>query len=261
MSFAVGADGYDRFMGRYSAPLAPRFADLASIHPAHRVIDVGCGPGSLTAELVGRPASGAVWAVDPSEPFVQATRERHPGVRVLRAVAEALPFEDRSFDAALAQLVVHFMADPVAGLREMARVTRKDGVVAACVWDHAGDRGPLSPFWQAAHDLDPDIEDESRRAGVREGHLGRLFRAAGLREIEDGVLSVSVEHPTFEEWWDPFTLGVGPAGAYVAGLHGERRVQLRERCREILPTAPFTSTAVAWAARGVVEPGSLDSAP
>jgi SAM-dependent methyltransferase len=252
VSFTVRAEDYDRFMGRYSAPLAPRFADLAGVEPGQHALDVGCGPGSLTAELVGRLGPGAVSAVDPSEPFVDAVRERHPGVRVRRASAEDLPFDDRAFDATLAQLVVHFMTDPVAGLREMARVTSEDGVVAACVWDHAGGRGPLSPFWQVARDLDPDIEDESRLAGAREGHLGRLFREAGLREIEESPLSVSVEHPTFEEWWEPFTLGVGPAGAHMAGLDVERKTRLRERCRELLPEPPFTLTALAWAARGRV---------
>jgi SAM-dependent methyltransferase len=252
MSFVVGADRYDRFMGRYSTPLAPLFADLASVHPGQRVLDVGCGPGSLTAELVGRLGPGAVSAIDPSEPFVEAARARHPGVGVLRAAAEDLPFEDRSFDGALAQLVVHFMADPVAGLREMARVTRKDGVVAACVWDHAGGRGPLSVFWQAAHDLDPHIEGESRLAGAREGHLDQLLRSAGLHEVQERTLSVGVEHPTFEDWWEPYTLGVGPAGGYTAGLDEERRDRLRERCREMLPAPPFVLTAIAWAARGLV---------
>ncbi len=134
----------------------------------------------------------------------------------------------------------------------MARVTHENGVVAACVWDHAGGRGPLSVFWQAARDLDPTVEDESRLAGAREGDLGQLFEAAGLREIEASALSVSVEHPTFEEWWEPFTLGVGPAGGHVAGLVGERQARLRERCRELLPDPPFTLTVLAWAARGFV---------
>ena len=252
MSFSVGADAYDRFMGRYSAPLALRFADLVGVGPGQRVLDVGCGPGALTTELVRRLGPGDVAAVDPSEPFVAAARERHPGVSVQRAAAEELPFGDRTFDAAMAQLVVHFMASPIAGLREMARVTREDGVVAACVWDHAGDQGPLSLFWRAAGELDPDIEGESELAGTREGHLGELFGSAGLREIEEQPLSVSVEHPTFDEWWGPFELGVGPAGAYAAGLDADRRAQLRERCRAMLPAPPFTLRALAWGARGLV---------
>jgi SAM-dependent methyltransferase len=250
VSFVVAADSYDRFMGRYSAPLAPLFADFVGIAKGQRALDVGCGPGALTAELVARLGADAVLAVDPSEPFVAAARERHPGVDVRQAAAEALPFPDGSFEAALAQLVVHFMADPVAGLREMSRVTRVGGVVAACVWNLAGGRAPLSPVWTAAHELDPDVEDESGLAGAREGHLGELLREAGLRDVEEGVLSVEVEHPTFEDWWEPFTLGVGPAGAYVGGLAAERRAALRDRCRELLPPAPFVLGAEAWVARG-----------
>src|SRR4051812_44081285 len=117
-------------MGRYSVPLAPQLADFAVITAGQRVLDVGCRPGALIAELVRRLGPEAVSAVDPSESFVAAAQQRHPGVRVQRAAAEHLPFGDRAFDAALAQLVVHFMADPVTGLREMARVTRKEGVVA-----------------------------------------------------------------------------------------------------------------------------------
>ena len=251
MSFAVVADAYDRFMGRYSVPLAPQLATLADVVVGQRVLDVGCGPGALTTELVGRLGPAAVTAVDPSEPFVAAARERHPGVSVERASAEHLPFPDQEFDAALAQLVVHFMADPVAGLREMARVTRKHGFVAACVWDHAGGQGPLSVYWEAARELDPDVIDESELAGSRAGHLTELFEAAGLHEIEETHLAISVEHPTFEEWWEPFRLGVGPAGSYAAGLDPQRQVQLRERCREKLPAAPFVLTARAWAARGL----------
>jgi len=252
VSFTVGADAYDRFMGRYSVPLAPELADFAAVAAGQQVLDVGCGPGALTSELVRRLGPAAVSAVDPSEAFVAAARERHSGVSVRRAAAEQLPFGDQAFDAALAQLVVHFMADPVVGLREMARVTRKHGVVAACVWDHADGQGPLSLFWEAARELDPDVEDESQLAGAREGHLAELFQAAGLQEIEESALSVSVEHPSFEDWWEPFTLGVGPAGGYAAGLDPKRQAQLRELCREMLPAAPFVLTARAWAARGLV---------
>jgi SAM-dependent methyltransferase len=252
VSFAVGADAYDRFMGRYSVPLAPKLADFSAVADGQRVLDVGCGPGALTGELVRRLGPASVSAVDPSESFVAAARERNPGVEVQRATAEQLPFGDREFEASLAQLVVHFMADPVAGLREMARVTRARGVVAACVWDHAGGRGPLGVFWKAAHELDPDVEDESQLAGAREGHLGELLEAAGLHDIEESALSVEVEHPSFEEWWEPFTLGVGPAGVHAAGLDSQRQAELRERCRELLPSAPFVLTAMAWAGRGLV---------
>jgi SAM-dependent methyltransferase len=252
MTFAVAADSYDRFMGRYSVLLAPQLAALADVAARQHVLDVGCGPGALTTELVRLVGPEGVTAVDPSESFVAAAGERHPGVTVERAGAEQLPFPDGSFDAALAQLVVHFMADPVAGLREMARVTRSEGVVAACVWDHAGGTGPLSSFWDAVRGLDPEVDDESLLPGARAGHLTELFKSAGLRGVEETSLVVSTEHPTFEDWWEPFTLGVGPAGAYVARLDPERQAELRERCRRLLPKPPFVLTASAWAARGVV---------
>ena len=246
----VGAASYDRFMGRYSVPLAPLLADFAGVAAGERVLDVGCGPGALTAELVRRVGSVSVSAVDPSESFVLAARARQPGVDVQCGSAERLPYQEDEFDASLAQLVVHFMADPVKGLREMARVTRRGGVVAACVWDHAGGGGPLSRFWEAARELDADVDDQSRRAGVREGHLAELFSEAGLRDVEDAALSVRVEHPSFEEWWEPFTLGVGPAGAYVSGLDTQARDHLRRRCETAFASGGLIVTARAWATRG-----------
>jgi SAM-dependent methyltransferase len=252
VSFAVAADAYDRFMGRYSVPLAPLFADFAGVESAGRVIDVGCGPGALAAELVERLGADAVAAVDPSEPFVAAVSERYPGVTARRAAAEALPFEDGEFEAALAQLVVHFMKDPVGGLREMARVTAPGGVVAASVWDHGGGRGPLSPYWEAVRELDASAEDESQLAGASEGHLTELFRQAGMDGADEDGLWVAVEHATFDEWWEPYELGVGPAGAYVVGLDPDRRERLLELCRKRLPEAPFVVKARAWAARARV---------
>ena len=190
-------------------------------------------------------------AVDPSESFVAATRERYPGVDVREAPAEQLPFPNDVFDVALAQLVVHFMKDPVAGLAEMGRVTRRDGVVAACVWDHGGGQGPLRVFWHAARALDPAVDDGSLLPRTREGHLTELFEAAGLHEVEATSLSVSLEHPTFDAWWEPFTRGVGPAGAYLSSLDADRRAELREDCRRRMPSEPFVVAGVAWAARGL----------
>jgi SAM-dependent methyltransferase len=252
VTFDVSADSYDGFMGRYSRPLAAQTADLGDVTAGQKVLDVGCGPGALTAELVARLGPDAVAAVDPSAQFVAAVRERLPGVTVRQAAAEELPFGDGEFDAALAQLVVHFMKDPLAGLKEMRRVTRPGGTVAACVWDHAGGRGPLSVYWQAVKELDPAAEDESSRAGSRGGHLEELFREAGLHDVAETELRVDVVHPTFEEWWEPFTSGVGPAGQYVGGLAPEQRTRLRERCRELYGDPPFTVAAIAWAARGLV---------
>jgi SAM-dependent methyltransferase len=251
MTFKVPAESYDRFMGRYSAVLAPLFADYAGVTEGQRALDVGCGPGALTGELVARLGADNVSAADPSEPFVAAIAERYPGVRVEHASAEQLPFGDDAFDAALAQLVVHFMADPVAGLRELARVTRPGGVVAACVWDHAGGQTPIGAFWAAAGELDPAVDDESELPGARVGQLAALMAEAGLGDIEESLLAFTFEHPSFGDWWEPLTLGVGPAGAYAGSLNADRRDALRDRCRELLGPEPLTVTAQAWSARGV----------
>ena len=251
MSFAVAADAYDRFMGRYSTPLAPLFADFAEVEPGQDVLDVGSGPGALTSELVRRLGASRVTAADPSESFVDALREREPDVRVDRAEAESLPYPDSSFDAALAQLVVHFMRDPVAGLREMARVSRSGSIIAASVWDHGGGRGPLSPYWEAVRELEPDVPGEFDLAGATEGDLTGLFEQAGLRGTDEVALTVHITHETFDEWWEPYTLGVGPAGAYVVSLDEHRREELRTRCATKLQ-APFTIEARAWSARARV---------
>ncbi|HJQ90918.1 MAG TPA: methyltransferase domain-containing protein, partial [Acidimicrobiia bacterium] len=185
-------------------------------------------------------------------PFIGAVGERYPGVDARTSSADDLPFDNDEFDVTLAQLVVHFMPDPVAGLAEMARVTRDGGVVVACVWDHGGGQGPLRSFWKAAREIDPGVDDESHLPGVRQGDLGEIFREAGLQHVEESSLTVSLQHPSFDEWWEPFTLGVGPAGDFAATLDPTARARLRELCRKFLPPPPFVVTGKAWAARGIV---------
>jgi len=242
------ADAYDRFMGRYSRQLSPPLADLAGVVEGTRVLDVGCGSGVLTAELLRRRAR--VTAIDPSPVFVEAVRTRHPGVDARVSGAEKLPFENSAFDAAIAQLVVHFMADPRAGLQEMARVVRPGGVVAACVWDHETGRSPVSEFTRLAESFDHALGGREPRAGSRPGELVRLFREAGLEDVEETTLPSRIEHATFDEWWEPFTLGVGPLGARVAGLAPERQAALREHCRRELGPGPIVVDARAWTACG-----------
>jgi SAM-dependent methyltransferase len=248
VSFVVSPEAYARFMGRYAEPLAGVFASFAGVGVGDKVLDVGCGPGALTAHLLSVGAEVA--AIDPSPPFVDAIRTRCPEVEVCRGTAEELPYDAAAFDAALAQLVVHFMSDPVVAVRQMARVTRRGGVVAACVWD--GSTGALAPFWDAVHVIDPDAEDEALLSGAHRGHLTELFDAAGLRDVQEESIAVELLHPTFEEWWEPYTLGVGPAGDYVQRLDDDGRERLESVARERLGSGPFTVSATAWASRGVV---------
>ncbi len=251
MSFDVPADAYLSFMGRWSVPLAGVFLDGADVGAIGQVLDVGCGPGVLTAVLVDRYGAPAVAAIDPSPSFVAATQARFPGMAVRQGVAEALPYADDSFDAALAQLVVHFMSDPVAGFRDMGRVTRPGGVVAACVWDHAGGGSPLSLFWSAAGDIDPAAPNEAELPGTQDGQLATYAREAGLHDVTSSTLTVSQHFESYDEWWAPYLLGVGPLGAYVATLEADHVRALKERCRQLLPEPPFEQAAVAWNVRAL----------
>lgn len=250
MTFEVAGDAYDRFMGRYSRPLAADFADWFEVTAGQRALDVGCGPGALTEQLVARLGSDRVSAIDPSAPFVEACRARFPDVDVRQGAAESLPFDDDSFDAAGACLVVHFMTDPVGGLGEMRRVTREGGWVAATVWDLAGSRAPMWPLWQAVGEVAPHVPDESDYQGGSQESLVSILEGAGLRDVEAAELAVTVTHPSFEEWWEPYLHGVGPAGEAVAALDPGDRARVEETLRRNLGTGPFDLTAVAYAARG-----------
>ncbi|MBI1379060.1 MAG: methyltransferase domain-containing protein [Frankiales bacterium] len=237
-------------MGRFSRPLAVLFADAVGVRPGQRALDVGCGTGALTDVLVERLGVDAVSAADPSASFVAAVRARYPSMEVLQTTAEALDVGTASYDVVLASLAVHFMHDAVRGLGAMARAASADGIVGATVWDHAGGRGPLAEFWSAVRSLDPGARDESHLPGVREGHLAELLRDAGARAVEATALSVEVHHDGFDAWWQPYTLGVGPAGEHVAALDAASRARLEELLRERLPDGPFTTTALAWTAWG-----------
>jgi trans-aconitate methyltransferase len=250
MAFDVAGDAYGRFMGRYSEPLAARFVDWLAPPSDATALDVGCGPGALTAVLVERFGSERVHAVDPSPSFRAALHDRLPEVDVRQGVAGQLPWQDDEFDLALASLVVHFMPDPVAGLAEMRRVTRPGGLVAATVWDLAGQRAPVSLLRLAALDLDPNAPGEEHLPGAARGQLVGYFKEAGLDQVEETELEVSVRYTSFDDWWEPNTLGVGPAGDFVRGLGLEARERLRQQCRERTGQAPFEIRATAWAVAG-----------
>jgi len=252
-TFTVSGDVYDRFMGRYSTKLAVPFADAAGVEPGQTVLDVGSGPGALTTELVRRLGAEHVAAVDPAPQFVEAVRERLPGVDAHAGRAEQLPFPDGRFDAALAQLVLHFVSDADETAREMRRVVRPGGVVAACVWDFTSGMRMLRLFWDAALALDPDAPDEERtRPFGRDGEIAELFERAGLEDVERSSLRVETSYDDFDDFWTPFLSTTGPAGAYIDALDEQHRERLREQLRMALgsPEGPFTLEASAWCATG-----------
>jgi len=251
--FAAPAAQYDRFMGRYTRTLAPALAEASEVTPGMRVVDVGCGPGGLTSELCRRVGAENVAAIDPAPQFAAACRERNPGADVREGVAEQLPWRDGEFDAALSCLVLGFMSDPDRGIREMARVTRSGGTVAACMWDIAsGGMTMLRIFWTAVRRFEPGVQGERRLAGTLEGDIVARLELAGLEDVAGSTLEASADYAGFDDFWKPFTYAVGPAGQYLASLSAERRTRVREACRAELPDGPFSLEARAWFARGTV---------
>lgn len=251
--FGSTAERYDRYMGRYTEPLARALADEVGVMAGMRVVDVGCGPGGLTAELVGRVGAGNVAAVDPAPQFVAACAERHPDADVREGIAEELPWDEDAFDAALSCLVIAFMTDPDAGLGEMARVTEPGGRVGACMWDIAGGgMTMLRMFWEAMRAVNPDAEGERDLPGIREGDIAERMERVGLGEVSASSLAVSVDYTGFEDLWEPFTFPVGPAGQALAALGEGQKATVREAYRAELPEGPFTLEARAWCATGVV---------
>jgi SAM-dependent methyltransferase len=253
--FRGSADAYDRFVGRYGPNLSRELITAAGVRQGQRVLDVGCGPGPLTTALAALLGADLVSAVDPSEPFAQACRERVPGADVRVAAAEELPFEDDTFDATLSQLVVNFLDDAPRGLLEMRRVTRPDGVVAGCTWDYAGGMTMLRGFWDSVRALDPE------GGGADEGltmhyadpdSLGELWRGAGLRDVEVSELVAEASYEDFDDLWEPFLAGIGPAGAHAASLDADDQRRLRDEFHRRLgsPAGPFTLSARAWCAVG-----------
>ena len=257
-TFRASADAYDRFVGRYSPGLATALIDFAGVEPGMRALDVGCGPGALAAVLVERLGAASVSAADPSSPFVAACRARLPGVDVVEAGAEALPFADGEFDAALSQLVVNFMRDAEAGVRELARVTRAGGIVASCVWDYGDGMTLLRAYWDAAREVEPERAAAADEGVVMrwcaEGELAELWRAAGLTGVRFGSLVVGAKYANFEDLWSPLPTGVGPAGAFCKSLDQDGRAALHDTLRRRLGVGdrPFELTARAWSVVGTV---------
>jgi ubiquinone/menaquinone biosynthesis C-methylase UbiE len=254
-TFQTTGAAYDSFMGRYSKPLAVVFADSVGLIPGQTALDVGCGPGALTGVLVQRLGVDAVWACDPSPSFVAECAARHPGLDVRQGRAEELPFPADHFDAAMAQLVLHFVSDPRAASTEMRRVVRGGGLVAACVWDFADGMQMLRAFWDAAVLTNPSAPDEAAamRFG-RPGEIKELFESIGLLEVTETTLEVSSSYESFDELWTGFLAGVGPAGAYCLSLDDNERMELSQQLLKVLdePSGRFELSATARSAKGRV---------
>lgn len=247
------AGGYELLMGRFLPTLAPAFADAAGVTAGQDVLDVGCGPGGLTAELAARVGAEHVDAIDPSGPFVAACLERVPGARVVEGTAEDLPYPAHRFDATLASLVVGFMTDPRRGVEEMARVTRAGGVVALCFWDVRRMQA-LGRFWRAAREAIGAAPADRSLVGAKPGDLEGLLADAGLVDIRSGEIEAVGRYRDLDDLWSGYTAGIGPIGQYVGGLTDAERERIREAVGASLddPGAPFELPAVAWFAVGRV---------
>jgi SAM-dependent methyltransferase len=253
VTFETSRQAYDAFMGRYADRLAPLLIGFAGAQRGERVLDVGCGPGSLTEALGELLGAEHVAAIDPSEPFAAACSERVPAADIQVGAAESLPWPADTFDVALSQLVVNFMSDADAGVAEMRRVVRPGGTVASCTWDYSGGMTMLRTFWDAALSLDSETPDEARTMRYNDPDaLRELWLRAGLEAVATDALVVEASYRDFDDYWEPFTAGVGPGGAYTLSLDPERRAALREECRRRLGDrdGAFTLSAKAWAVKG-----------
>jgi SAM-dependent methyltransferase len=249
MTFEVAGDRYDNFMGRFTAGLAPLLIEGAGVAEGMRVVDVGCGPGGLTAELAALVGGERVGAIDPSPPFVEACRARVPEADVHVGGAESLPWPDDTYDTSLSSLVIGFMADPVQGLREMARVTRPGGAIAVCFWDIPRHQ-MLSLGHRVVHAVRADSPLDFTAVGTARGDIARVMREAGIAVETEGELAVEAAYAGFDDLWSSITGGAGPLIDALALLTDEERALARDAARAELPDGPFRLSAVAWYAVG-----------
>jgi SAM-dependent methyltransferase len=255
------AEAYERFMGRWSRRVAPRVVDFTELPEGGRMLDVGSGTGSLAFAIAERKHQARVVGIDPSKEYVAYASSRNPFPdRATFKVGDAqqLPFPDASFDGALSLLVLNFIPDPRKALGELRRVTKPGGKVSAAVWDYGGDMRMLRTFWDAAVSTDPGAEnlDEKHMPLCRAGELSALWRQAGLEKIREEPIEVGMKFESFTDYWDPFLLGQGPAGAYVRRLDPNRLQALREEVKRRL-SLPAEETAFVlpsrvWSVCGVV---------
>ena len=253
----VNADLYQAYVGRWSAPVAREFLAWLGAPPGGRWLDVGCGPGTLVQAILEQADPREVIGVDPSEGFLNAARGRVADRRVsfTQGTAERLPDGLGSFDAIVSGLVLNFVADPAAAVREMAGAMVAGGLVGAYVWDYAEGMQLMRHFWDAAAQLDPAAAsfDEGRRfPGFGSERLPRLF-AAEFAEVEATAIVIDTPFASFDDYWRPFLGGQGPAPTYAVSLDEQARARLRNAVRSRLPIAAGGSialTARAWAVKG-----------
>jgi len=249
---------YEVFIGRWSRLIAKEFLQWLSITPGSRWVDVGCGTGMLSKTILAIADPLEVKGVDPSPGFIAFARNHihDPHATFDVGTAESLPLESHACDVAVSGLVLNFVPQKEKAIAEMRRVVRTDGVVAAYVWDYAGQMQYLRRFWDAATAMDPAAmdRDEAQRFPIcNPGPLKSLFVSQGLREIHGKAIDVSTHFTDFDDFWSPFLAGQGPAPGYVASLNPGQRLTLRERLRSALPIAAdgtIDLIARAWAIRG-----------
>jgi len=250
---------YEQYVGRWSRRIAPLFLSWLSIPAGRRWLDVGCGTGALCAAIVDRCSPSSVAGVEPSEGFLKTATENLAGRAVLhQGSATAIPLADASVDVVVSGLVLNFVPDQRAALLEMARVTGKGGTIAAYVWDYAGKMEFMRFFWDAAIELDPDAAKMDE--GVRfplccPEALKKLFAGAGLKGVEVKPIDIPTPFANFDDYWQPFLGGQGPAPAYAMSLDETARARLRDRIRARIPidaNGSILLTARAWAARATV---------
>ncbi len=251
-------DPYERYVGRWSRRVAPLFLAWLDLPGGLRWLDVGCGTGALSAAILDATAPEAVTAVDPSAGFLAVAASRlRPRATTMQGTAAALPLQDASVDVAVSGLVLNFTPDPVVALVEQSRVTVPGGTVAAYVWDYAGAMQFLRLFWDVAVELDAaavSLDEGVRFPLCRPDALVAAFQDVGLGGVQ--VVPIDIETPfaNFDDVWDPFLGGQGPAPTYVASLDTQARTALRQRLRHRVPIRADGSIALrarAWAVRGV----------
>ncbi|HET9179839.1 MAG TPA: class I SAM-dependent methyltransferase [Terriglobia bacterium] len=255
------ARAYERFMGRWSELAATPFAEFARLPDRGEVLDIGSGTGSLALVIARLRPHCRVEGIDISRGYVEFARgrTRNPRVRFETGDAQNLPFAAGTFDAAASLLVFNFIPHPAKALSEARRVTRAGGSISAAVWDYGDRMRMLRVFWDAAVALDSSAEqlDEKHMPLCRKGELSELWARGGLQKVEESPLEITMHFADFDDFWNPFLLGQGPAGAYVGRLPKNRASALGEELRRRLgrPHGPFTLPARLWAVRGEVTGG------